>query len=115
MDRIIKICTARVGLNFTGGTSHWLVTFTVAGLPFLLHLFAGIQGSFFFPRALKSPHNVLSLPFPQTLFSRAEELFCFLLSNNNNFTAMFPFLHCLLGTSEAVLKLSNAHLRLLNK
>lgn len=114
MGRMTKIYTARVGLSFTGGTSHWLVTFTIAGLSFLLHLFAGIQDSFFFSRGLKSTTMSFPYLFPKHFFSRAEELLCFLLLNNNNFTGMFPFLHCLLGTSEAVL-INNAHLRLLNK
>lgn len=28
---------------------------------------------------------------------------------------MFPFLHCLIGSSEAILKISSSNLRILNK
>lgn len=68
MGRMIKICTGRVGLSFTGGTSHWLVTFTIAGLSFLLHLFAGIHDSFFFYRVLKCTTMSFPYRFPKHFF-----------------------------------------------
>lgn len=107
------------------GKPHWLVIQSEhqAGSIYQCSVLSGLCRNpeaffFFFYQVLKLKPTTISFPYlrpKHQFFSRAEELICFLLSNNKNLTDVFPFLLCLLGSSEAILKVDKSKFRLLEQ